>query len=59
MPAQCSLRLKSGTSHALLLAGLGWGNMPEPMVPDDLRAAHVTMFSSYCLIDPRRRQHHG
>ncbi len=25
------------TKHAMLLAGLGWGNMPEPMVRDDLR----------------------
>ncbi|MFZ1427653.1 MAG: LysR family transcriptional regulator [Geminicoccaceae bacterium] len=26
-----------GAKHALLLAGLGWGNMPAPMVADDLR----------------------
>lgn len=25
-----------GAKHALLLAGLGWGNMPEPMVRGDL-----------------------
>jgi DNA-binding transcriptional LysR family regulator len=25
-----------GSKHALLLAGVGWGNMPEPMVRDDL-----------------------
>jgi DNA-binding transcriptional LysR family regulator len=25
-----------GAKHALLRAGLGWGNMPEPMVRDDL-----------------------
>jgi DNA-binding transcriptional LysR family regulator len=25
-----------GAKHALLLAGVGWGNMPEPMVRDDL-----------------------
>jgi DNA-binding transcriptional LysR family regulator len=25
-----------GSKHALLLAGIGWGNMPEPMVRDDL-----------------------
>jgi len=24
------------TKHALLLAGIGWGNMPEPIVRDDL-----------------------
>jgi DNA-binding transcriptional LysR family regulator len=27
-----------GSKHALLLAGIGWGNMPEPMVRDDLAA---------------------
>ena len=26
-----------GAKHALLRAGLGWGNMPEHMVRDDLR----------------------
>ena len=26
-----------GAKHALLLAGLGWGNMPKPMVNDDLK----------------------
>jgi DNA-binding transcriptional LysR family regulator len=25
-----------GAKHALLLAGVGWGSMPEPMVRDDL-----------------------
>jgi DNA-binding transcriptional LysR family regulator len=25
-----------GSKHALLLAGVGWGNMPEPMVREDL-----------------------
>jgi DNA-binding transcriptional LysR family regulator len=28
--------------HALLRAGLGWGNMPEPMVREDLRAGRLT-----------------
>ena len=27
--------------HAMLLAGLGWGNMPEPMVRDDLAAGRL------------------
>jgi DNA-binding transcriptional LysR family regulator len=27
--------------HALLLAGLGWGSMPRPMVDDDLRAGRL------------------
>jgi DNA-binding transcriptional LysR family regulator len=31
-----------GAKHALLLAGLGWGNMPEPMVRDDLAAGRLT-----------------
>ena len=26
-----------GAKHALLLAGLGWGNMPKPMVNEDLK----------------------
>ncbi len=29
------------TKHALLLAGIGWGNMPEPMVRDDLAAKRL------------------
>ncbi len=29
------------TKHALLLAGIGWGNMPEPMVRDDLAAGRL------------------
>ncbi len=30
-----------GAKHALLLAGLGWGNMPLPMVADDLAAGRL------------------
>jgi hypothetical protein len=30
-----------GPKHALLLAGMGWGNMPEPMVDDDLAAGRL------------------
>ena len=30
-----------GAKHALLLAGIGWGNMPEPIVRDDLAAARL------------------
>jgi len=29
------------TKHALLLAGIGWGNMPEPMIRDDLAAGRL------------------
>ena len=25
-----------GAKHALLLEGVGWGNMPEPLIADDL-----------------------
>jgi DNA-binding transcriptional LysR family regulator len=31
--------------HALLLAGLGWGSMPRPMVDDDLRAGRLTQLT--------------
>ena len=30
-----------GSKHALLLAGIGWGNMPLMMVRDDLRAGRL------------------
>ena len=30
-----------GSKHALLLAGVGWGNMPEFMVRDDLKARRL------------------
>lgn len=30
-----------GSKHALLRAGIGWGNMPEPMVQDDLAAGRL------------------
>src|SRR5882724_4563907 len=30
-----------GSKHALLLAGIGWGNMPEPMVHDDLAVGRL------------------
>ncbi|ADG12060.1 LysR family transcriptional regulator [Caulobacter segnis] len=30
-----------GAKHALLLAGVGWGNMPEPYVRDDLAAGRL------------------
>jgi DNA-binding transcriptional LysR family regulator len=30
-----------GAKHALLRAGLGWGNMPEPTVRDDLREGRL------------------
>ena len=30
-----------GAKHALLLAGLGWGSMPKPMVSDDLKRGRL------------------
>jgi len=30
-----------GTKHALLLAGMGWGNMPKPMVNEDLKRGRL------------------
>ncbi|MEY2883827.1 MAG: transcriptional regulator, partial [Pseudomonadota bacterium] len=30
-----------GAKHALLRAGAGWGNMPEPMVADDLATGRL------------------
>ena len=30
-----------GSKHALLLAGVGWGNMPEFMIRDDLKARRL------------------
>jgi DNA-binding transcriptional LysR family regulator len=30
-----------GAKHALLLAGLGWGNMPKPMVNEDLKRGRL------------------
>lgn len=34
-----------GAKHALLLAGLGWGNMPAPMVAEDLRAGRLVQLA--------------
>ena len=30
-----------GAKHALLVAGLGWGNMPEPMVEEDIKRGRL------------------
>ena len=30
-----------GAKHALILSGLGWGNMPEPLVAEDLRIGRL------------------
>jgi DNA-binding transcriptional LysR family regulator len=34
-----------GAKRALLLAGLGWGSMPRPLVEDDLRAGRLTQLT--------------
>lgn len=34
-----------GAKHALLLAGLGWGNMPEPMVREDIRRERLVVLN--------------
>ncbi len=34
-----------GSKHALLLAGVGWGSMPEAMVGDDLAAGRLVRLS--------------
>jgi DNA-binding transcriptional LysR family regulator len=34
-----------GAKHALLLAGIGWGNMPEPMVREDLQRRRLIRLS--------------
>jgi DNA-binding transcriptional LysR family regulator len=32
-----------GAKHALLLAGMGWGNMPKPMVSDDIKRGRLVV----------------
>lgn len=34
-----------GAKHALLRAGVGWGNMPEPMVAEDLASGRLVRLS--------------
>jgi DNA-binding transcriptional LysR family regulator len=34
-----------GAKHALLLAGLGWGTMPKPMVSDDVKRGRLVQLS--------------
>ena len=38
------LRIAAGTKHALLLAGVGWGNMPEPNARADLETGCLVRF---------------
>ncbi|HKQ11430.1 MAG TPA: LysR substrate-binding domain-containing protein, partial [Rhizomicrobium sp.] len=41
MSVKCLRLADLGAKHALLLAGLGWGNMPKPMVNDDLKRGRL------------------
>lgn len=36
-----------GAKHALLRAGLGWGNMPEPMVREDLATGRLVRLATH------------
>ncbi len=42
-----------GAKHALLLAGLGWGNMPAEMVQDDLAAGRLVQLQVAAAPDHR------
>ena len=34
-----------GAKHELLLAGLGWGSMPKPMVAEDIKRGRLVRLS--------------
>jgi DNA-binding transcriptional LysR family regulator len=36
-----------GTKHAMLLAGLGWGNMPKHLVVDDIRSGRLKVIRPF------------
>jgi DNA-binding transcriptional LysR family regulator len=44
-----------GAKHALLLAGVGWGNMPEPIVRDDLATGRLVRLD----VPEGREGHHA
>jgi DNA-binding transcriptional LysR family regulator len=46
-----------GAKHALLLAGLGWGNMPKPMVSDDIKRGRLVRLEIESEDDPVYRFH--
>lgn len=46
-----------GAKHALLLAGLGWGNMPKPMVSDDLKRGRLVKLEIETTEDTVYRLH--
>jgi len=39
-----------GAKHALLVAGMGWGNMPKPMVNEDLKRGRLVELNVESLI---------
>jgi DNA-binding transcriptional LysR family regulator len=41
-----------GAKHALLLAGMGWGNMPKPMINDDLKRGRLVELNIQSLTAP-------
>jgi DNA-binding transcriptional LysR family regulator len=46
-----------GAKHALLLAGLGWGSMPKPMVFDDIKRGRLVRLSIDTWDDIQYRFH--
>lgn len=41
-----------GVKHALLIAGIGWGNMPEPMIEADLEAGRLVRLRVPGFLEP-------
>ncbi|MBN9554739.1 MAG: LysR family transcriptional regulator, partial [Alphaproteobacteria bacterium] len=46
-----------GARHALLLAGLGWGSMPRPMVSDDIKRGRLVRLAIDTWDDAQYRFH--
>jgi len=46
-----------GAKHALLLAGLGWGSMPKPMVSDDIKRGRLVRLAIDAWDDAQYRFH--
>jgi DNA-binding transcriptional LysR family regulator len=46
-----------GAKHALLLAGLGWGSMPKPMVADDIKRGRLVRLAIDTWDDVQYRFH--
>ncbi len=44
-----------GTKRELILGGLGWGNLPEPMVRDDLRRGTLVRLELAAWTDEEHR----